>query len=57
MTILLFICIMYLDINVFSCQKCKSEFKSIKELEEHFKTHQLKSKSINLHLTCGNYMT
>lgn len=29
---------------------------SFKELEEHMKTHQIKSKSTNLHLTCGKYI-
>lgn len=29
---------------------------SLKELEEHMKTHQIKSKSTNLHLTCGKYI-
>lgn len=31
------------------------EFNFSEELEKHLKTHQLKSESINLHLTCGNY--
>jgi hypothetical protein len=43
-----------IDVSVFSCQKCKNEFKTFEELEEHLKEHQLKSKSTNLHLTCGN---
>jgi len=47
----------HLGENLFSCSKCKNEFKSYQELEEHLTTHQLKSKSTNLHLTCGNYMT
>lgn len=44
---------LFLD-NLFACHICKSEFKSFEELEEHLKTHQLESKSTNLHLTCGN---
>lgn len=48
--------ILFLDNSTFSCQKCKNEFMSYKELEEHLKTHQLKSKSTNLHLTCGKYL-
>lgn len=53
-TLILFI--LSLDKNIFSCQKCKNEYMSFKELEEHLKTHQLKSKSTNLHLTCGKYI-
>lgn len=44
---------LFLD-NLCACHTCKSEFKSFEELEAHLKTHQLESKSTNLHLTCGN---
>ncbi|XP_001948732.2 gastrula zinc finger protein XlCGF57.1 [Acyrthosiphon pisum] len=39
--------------NLFPCQKCKHQLGSFEELEEHLKTHQLKSKFTNLHLTCA----
>jgi len=42
--------------NIFPCQKCKHQFGSFEELEEHLRTHQFKSKFTNIYLTCGNYI-